>query len=45
MLKETTNEHLPEHGVYRHPYCTEEFPLAIEGRHMMRVFMDLVGPE
>ena len=45
MIKETTNEYLLESGVYLHPYCTEDYWLALEGKHMLHIFMDLVGPE
>ena len=45
MIKEDTDEHLPKDGVYRHPYCNEDYPLAIEARHMIRAFLDSVGPE
>ncbi|CAG9325886.1 unnamed protein product [Blepharisma stoltei] len=44
LLKEN-DEKLPKAGVYKHPYCTEEFPISIHGDYLYRIILKTVGPE
>lgn len=30
---------------YKHPYCTEEYPLSTNPDHTMRIMMEILGPE
>jgi hypothetical protein len=36
---------MPEQGIYKHPYCTDEYPLTLHSDHLVRDVMKLLGPE
>jgi hypothetical protein len=44
-LNDNNAIHLPEGGIYKHPYCTKDFPLTIHTDDYIRDAMKLVGPE
>jgi len=44
-LEKENNDRLPKDGVYKHPYCTEEYPIALHGNHLFRNLMETLGPE
>jgi hypothetical protein len=44
-LQRETDQNLPRDGIYKHPYCTVDKPLALHGDDMVRVMMHVVGPE
>lgn len=45
LLKKQATESLPKGGIYKHPYCTPEFPLMLRDIDNFRVASELVGPE
>jgi hypothetical protein len=44
-LAKQNDERLPEGGIYKHPYCTDEHPIALHGDHMFRTMLEVMGPE
>jgi hypothetical protein len=36
---------MPAEGIYKHPYCTDEYPLTLHSDHLVRDVMKLLGPE
>jgi len=44
-LAKENDEKMPAGGFYKHPYCTDEHPLALNSDHILRDAMRLVGPE
>lgn len=44
-ISRETQEYLPPGGIYKHPYCTVDKPLSLHGDDMVRVMMEVTGPE
>lgn len=44
-LAKDNDDKLPKDGVYKHPYCTVDFPLAMHFDHLYRLVLKSAGPE